>query len=517
MRANDDVGTAQDDHVNDFEFRVAQLNAMIAAGINPYPESAYLTHSNAAALSEPEGTSVTVGGRIMKIREHGNFVFMDIRDDSDTGPLPIAEFGSKKGQLDYSKRGRLQIVINLQQTQNTELLQYLGVSDFISVVGERYQTKKGEQSVLAHSLTITSKALRQHPDVLEDENIRYRLRSVDMVTNPEIAEIFRNRATIVKSVRRTLEDVYNFIEIDTPILQMVYGGANAKPFTTHVNALNEQAFLSISPELKLKLAMMGNLERVYAIARNFRNEGIDRSHNPEFSMTELYHANWTADDVMALLEDVYKRACVAVHGRATFTFQGIEVDLSKPWRRLKMRDGIREYLNLDVDSMSDEELKQAISEHGETYTGKWVRGLGIAKLFGAVEKNLLQPTFVVEYPIETTSLCKEDPEHPGWIMRSEPYMCGIEIGNLYSEQNNPLVQRAAWEAEREYEDKHPMDEQFLLNMEYGMPNAGGLGFGIDRMVMLLLDQPKLREVIFEPLMKPLADIAELAPDALPES
>lgn len=500
---------------SDYEFRLAQLKAMQAAGINPYPEQAYLTHSNAEALAAPEGTEVTVGGRIMNIREHGNFVFMDIRDDSDTGPLPPVKYGPKKGQPDYAQRGRLQIVIDRESTQSIDLLQYIGQSDFIRVVGVRYQTKKGQQSVLAKDIQITSKALRQHPDVLTDENTRYRLRSVDFVTNPEKAELMRQRAKIVRSVRRTLEDEYDFMEIETPILQMVYGGANAKPFMTHVNALNEQAFLSISPELKLKLALMGTLERVYAIARNFRNEGIDKTHNPEFSMTEVYHTNWTANEMMMLLEDVYRRACLAVHGKATFTFQGTEIDLSKPWRRLKMRDGIREYLGLDVDAMSDEEIQEAIKTHGENYTGKWVRGLGIAKLFGAVEQYLIQPTFVTEYPIETTSLCKEDPENPGWIVRSEPYICGVEVGNLYSEQNDSLVQRNAWEAEREYEDKHPMDEQFLLNMEYGMPNAGGLGFGMDRMVMLLLDQPKLREIIFEPLMKPLTDIRELNPDADP--
>jgi lysyl-tRNA synthetase class 2 len=403
-------------------------------------------------------------------------------------------------------------VVNLKECKNVSLLQFIGVSDFLRVPGVRYKTKRGEQSVLAHALELTSKALRQHPTELIDENKRYRLRPVDMVTNPEVAEIFRNRAKIVKSVRQTLEDEYGFIEIDTPILQMVYGGANAKPFMTRVNALGTDAFLSISPELKLKLAMMGMLDRVYTVARNFRNEGIDRSHNPEFSMTEVYHAHWTAEDMMNLLEVIYRRACMAVHGKEIFVYQGTEIDLSKPWRRLKMRDGIREYLGLDVDAMSDAEIQKAIQDHGENYTGKWVRGLGIAKLFGAVEHNLIQPTFVIEYPIETTSLCKEDPQNPGWIKRSEPYMCGVEIANLYSEQNNPLVQRAAWEAERDYEDKHPMDVQFLMCQEFGMPNAGGLGFGMDRMVMLLLDQTKLREVIFEPLMKPVDDIGDMQPE-----
>lgn len=496
------------DHSSQYGLRVAQLLEMQSKGINPFPEEAHLSHTNAEALAEPEGTSVTVGGRIISRREHGEITFLDIRDDSDTGPLPPVKRGEKKGQPDWSRRGALQIVVKTDVIQTPEIMQYLGIGDFVRVKGARMATKSGQQSVMAETIEMTSKALKQLPQALEDENVAYRMRAVDIAVNPEKAETFRQRAKITGSVRRTLEE-NGFIEIETPIMQSVYGGANARPFITHVHAWDIDQYLQISPELYLKVALMGGIERVYAMARNFRNEGVDKTHNPEFTMMECYHANWDADDMMRMTEEIYRNACMSVHGKPEFEFDGKSFDMSKPWRKLTMRDGIRQYLHLDVDQMSDDEVKQAIVDNGENYKGEWVRGLGIAKLFGAVEKYLIDPTFVIEYPIETTSLCKEDPENPGWIKRSEPYINGMEIGNLYSELNNPLVQQAAWEAEHDMEDGHPMDLAFLEQMRYGMPPAGGLGLGIDRMVMLILNKQKLRDVIFAPTMRPLTNMNEI--------
>lgn len=476
---------------NQYEHRRAIRQQLIDQGINVYPQDGHKTHTNAEALNEPEGAEVQIAGRIMSVRGHGKIVFVDVRDES----------------------GRIQVVIKADETKNPEFIKNFAKGDFIRVNGRRYVTQRGEQSVLADTFEMMAKALREIPRTLTDDETRLRLRSVDMMANPDVAETLRNRSTIITSVRDTMRH-YGFAEVETPVLQSIYGGANARPFKTYINAWGIEQYLRISPELFLKLHMMGGMERVYEIAKNFRNEGVDWSHNPEFTMMECYMAYADYNDMMTLTEETYRRACLAVHGKETATFKGNEIDFSKPWRRLPMKEGILEFLGLDVDQMSDDEIKKAIVEHGEEYKGSWIRGLGIAKLFGAVEKHLIQPTFVTDMPRETTSLCKPHREHPSLIERFEPYIGGMEIGNAYTELNDPVLQRQYWEEERkDDEEAHPMDEAFIRAMEYGMPPAGGLGLGIDRMVIILLNKDRLRDVIAFPTMKPLANIDDIDANA----
>lgn len=472
---------------NQFDHRSAVRQQLIDEGVNVYPQDGHKTHTNAEALSEPEGTAVQVAGRVHSVRDSGKIVFVDVRDES----------------------GKIQVVIKADHTQDPDFIRNFAKGDFIRVNGTRFATKRGEQSVLADTFEMMGKSLREIPRTLHDDEKRLRLRSVDMMSNPEVAETLRNRSKIVTSMRATLEE-NGFLEVETPVLQPLYGGANARPFMTHINAWDIDMYLRISPELYLKYFLMGGIEKVYEIAKNFRNEGVDRTHNPEFTMMECYHAYWDYNDMMNLTEEIYRNACIKIHGKPECTFNGHQLDFSKPWRRLPMKEGIREFLGLDVDQMSDEEIQAAIVEHGEEYKGEWIRGLGIAKLFGAVEKFLIEPTFVTDMPKETTSLCKPHRDDPSLIERFEPYIGGMEIGNAYTELNDPVLQRQFWEAEREDDDEaHPLDETFLAAMEYGMPPAGGLGLGVDRLVIILLDKPRLRDVIAFPTMKPLANMSEL--------
>lgn len=481
------VEVPQSTGVEQYQHRLGVRQRMLDAGVTVYPQDGHKTHTNAEALALPEGSEVQIAGRIMSVRGHGKIFFLDVMDES----------------------ARLQVVIKSDETADFDQIGNFAKGDFIRVNGQRYLTKAGQQSVLAADFQMLAKALREIPRKLERDETRLRLRSLDMMANPEVAETMRNRSKIISSVRHTLED-QGFLEVETPVLQPLYGGANARPFTTYINAWGIPMYLRISPELYLKYYLMGGIERVYEIAKNFRNEGVDRTHNPEFTMMECYRAYWDYNDMMRLTEEIYYDACVKVHGQAQCTFNGHTIDFSQPWRRLPMKEGIREYLGLDVDQMSDAEIQAAIVQHGEEYTGEWIRGLGIAKLFGAVEKHLIQPTFVTDMPRETTSLCKPHRDDPSLIERFEPYIGGMEIGNAYTELNDPVLQRQFWEEEREGdEEAHPLDETFVRAMEYGMPPAGGLGLGIDRMVIILLNKPRLRDVIAFPTMKPLEGTGDL--------
>lgn len=455
---------------------------MIVEGKNPYPQDGHRTHTNVDALNAPEGTEVTVAGRIQAIRSHGRTTFIDLIDQS--GILQLVFTQNELGDL-------------------SEARAFLDIGDFIRASGSRYLTRTGEPSVMVKNWDMLTKSIRQLPDTLADEETRFRQRSVDLSVNRELVEIFKKRAAITHSVRSTLMNL-GFLEVETPALQPLYGGANARPFTTWIHAWDMPLYLRISPELYLKLVMMGGIERVFEICHNFRNEGVDRTHNPEFTMMECYAAYWDYNDMMLLTEQLYLNAAIAANGTGIVSYQGTEINFEKPWERLTMKDGIIRYLGINVDTLSDIELQQAITAHGETYTGKWIRGLGIASLFGAVEKYLIQPTFVTDMPKETTSLCKLHRDDPTLIERFEPYIAGMEIGNAYTELNDPILQRQFWEEERAEEpDAHPLDEDFITAMEYGMPPAGGLGLGIDRMTILLTDQTKLRDVILFPTMKPI--------------
>lgn len=467
--------------------RLAIREEMLEHGINPYPQEAHITHTNQQALDLSDGSSVTIGGRVRSHRGHGKIRFLDVHDELT----------------------RIQVVVKADEVSDPasfDLINNIQTGDWIWVQGERFVTKAGEPSVLAKTFKLASKALRPLPDTwhgFSDEEERFRRRNVDLVMNQEVADTFRKRSLIIKSIRKTLDDA-GFLEVETPTLQPMYGGANARPFITHINAWNMPQYLKISDELYLKRLIIGGFDKVYEIDHNFRNEGVDRTHNPEFTMMECYAAWADYTDMMTITENIFANAALAVNGTTKVSFMGHEIDLAGPWRRLPMKEAIREYLNIDVDQLSDDELRAAIFQHKLKYEGAWIRGLGIATLFEAVEPQLIQPVFITDMPRETTSLCKPHRDDPTLIERFEPYIAGWEVGNAYTELNDPVLQRKFWEEERaDDEESHPLDEDFLEALEYGMPPTGGLGIGIDRLVMIITGQTKIRDVILFPTMKPL--------------
>lgn len=465
--------------------RLVIRKRLINEGKVPYPQDGHKTHTNAEATEQEHGVEVTVAGRIRAMRGHGKIRFIDIEDES----------------------GQIQVAVKSNEVQRFNEINDVSVGDFLRVTGTRFATEKGEESVEAKKFDLLSKAIRNLPDgwgenKLKDEEIRYRKRSVDLALHPERRDVFRKRSKIINSVRESLVN-YGFVEVETPTLQPLYGGANARPFTTNINVWDMPMYLRISPELYLKYLIMGGFDKVFEITKNFRNEGVDRTHNPEFTTMECYAAYLDYSDMMDLTEIIYENAARAANGTTVVVYDGVEIDFSQPWRRLSMKDSIAQYLNINVDKLSDTQLKKAIKTHGLEYKGRWIRGLGIATLFEAVEGRLIQPTFITDFPRETTSLCKPHRRDKTLIERFEPYVMGWEVGNAYTELNDPVLQRQFWEEEREDDDQaHPLDEGFIEAMEYGMPPTGGLGLGIDRMVMLLTNQSKIRDAILFPTMKP---------------
>jgi lysyl-tRNA synthetase, class II len=459
---------------------------IVNRGDNPYPQDGHKNQTNAQALALPDGTEVVIAGRIRAIRGHGQIRFIDVFDST----------------------GKIQVVVKSDVASNYNLIDDFQVGDFIRVDGERFLTQAQEPSVLTHSFAMLSKALRPLPDNwsgFSDEEERYRQRSVDLVMNPDVREVFKQRSTIVRSIRQTLYDE-GYLEVETSSLQPLYGGANARPFVTHLNAWDMDQFLKISDELYLKRLIVGGFDRVFEIDHNFRNEGVDRTHNPEFTLMECYAAYADYQDMMTLTEKIYQNAALAVTGSTTIEYQGVSINLASPWRRLPMKEGLRELAHYDVDLMSDDELRAALHEHHLEYEGEWKRGIAIAKLFELVEPQLIQPTFVTDMPRETTSLCKLHRHDNTLIERFEPYIFGWEIGNAYTELNDPVLQRQFWQSERAGDpEAHPLDEDFLNTLEYGMPPTGGLGLGVDRLVMLLTNQTKIRDVILFPTMRPRSE------------
>jgi len=444
-----------------------------------------------------EGEQTTVG-RVNAIREHGKAVFVDIID------------GESKIQLHF----RYDVIG--EESWNF-FRNYIERGDFIGVKGTIFRTRRGELSIEVKDYTLLSKALYDPPVEwfgLKDVETRYRQRYLDLLLNGEVREIFRRRTRIIKKVREFLDD-RDFLEVDTPVIQEFYGGATARPFTTHVNYLDENRYMQISPELYLKRLVVGGLNRVYTVCKNFRNEEIDVTHNPEFSMMECYQAYADYSDMMDLTEDLFVYVAEDQWGGLKGKWQGEEIDLTPPWRRLSMYDALKENADLDVESMSDDEIKNTLAEvDRQNYDkmmirGGYVRGLFIAQLFDHYcQDKLVQPTFITDYPRETAPLCKLHREKPGIIERFELFICGTELGNAYTELNDPILQAELFEEEMKRAAKgadevHPNDTDFIEAMRNGMPPTGGLGVGIDRMVMLMTDNLSIKEVILFPMMRRL--------------
>lgn len=458
---------------------------------------------------EKKTPTCQVSGRLVLMRPMGKNMFCHIQDHKERLQIMVnRDFSSFQG---YEAK-------NEQDPKPIKLMEKkLDLGDIIGIQGHLFRTQKGELTLLANNLTLLSKSLLPLPDKhngLADIETSYRKRWLDLISNPEVSKRFIHRSQILQEVRNTLLQ-RDFMEVETPVLQNTYGGANARPFKTHHHALHLDPYLRISLEIPLKKLLIGGYPRVFEMGKVFRNEGIDRTHNPEFTMMEAYAAGWDYHNMMDLVEEIFVNACKKIHNKTTIPFGEHTIDLGAPWQRLKMIDAIKKYVGIDPLEYSLKELKDFLCQNTRLEPkdlNNHSIGNCIASLFEElVEDHLIQPTHIIDHPIETTPLCKwhrdAKAKQLGLVERFETFIAGKEFCNAYSELNDPQVQRALFEeqlnARKEGdEEAHPMDEEFLEAMCQGMPPAGGLGIGIDRLCMLLTNSPSIRDVLFFPAMRP---------------
>lgn len=475
--------------------RKAKLEHLRARGIDPYPARFHRSHTAQEAVrlleeDREEGLRVTVAGRITASRNMGKASFLDVRDGS----------GKIQG---YFKQ-------DILGPEAYEMLHYLDLGDFIGVSGPLFRTKTGEPTVEARSYTVLSKALRAPPEKwhgLQDVEVRYRQRYLDLIANPEVRETFITRSRIIAAMRRFL-DSQGYLEVETPILLSTAGGAAARPFVTYHNALDRHLCLRIATELHLKRLIVGGFERVYEIGRIFRNEGVSTKYNPEFTMLESYEAYADYNRVMELVEQMVSTVASEALGTTKVACGPSQIDLSPPYPRITLRDAIREACGVDFDAHNSlDSLKRAAAETGLHVENWWGRGKTIDELLSVhVEPKLLQPTFLTDYPIELSPLAKRKPDAPHLVERFEFFIAGREVGNAYSELNDPIDQRERFLEQARLraagdEEAEVVDEDFLVALEHGMPPTGGLGIGVDRLVMALTGHTSIREVILFPALR----------------
>ena len=488
---------AQEQDINQLlKVRREKLAQLQEAGKDPFQITKYdVTHHSTEIkdqFDELEGKEVTIAGRMMSKRVMGKASFCNVQD--------------LKGNIQsYVARD------SIGEESYADFKKY-DIGDIIGIRGEVFRTKTGEISIHAASVVLLSKSLQILPEKfhgLTNTDIRYRQRYTDLIMNPEVRDTFVKRSKILSSIRRYL-DGQGFMEVETPMLVANAGGAAARPFETHFNALNEDLKLRISLELYLKRLIVGGLERVYEIGRVFRNEGLDTRHNPEFTLMELYQAYTDYNGMMDLTENLYRHVAQEVLGTTVINYKGIEMDLGKPFERITMVDAVRKYSGVDWNEIHTlEEARAAADAHHVAYEERHKKG-DILNLFFEefVEEHLLQPTFVMDHPIEISPLTKKKPSNPEYVERFEFFMNGWEMANAYSELNDPIDQRERFKAQEELlaqgdEEANTTDEDFLNALEIGMPPTGGIGFGIDRMCMLLTDSAAIRDVLLFPTMKSL--------------
>ncbi len=483
--------------------RLQRLHILRERGINPYPNRVERTHTIAEVLQhfdewQGETGDYILTGRIRLLREMGKAAFAQIEDGT----------------------GRIQVYFRINDLgeEAYKTVKLLDLGDFIQVRGFLFRTRTGEPTLHAQEFHILAKGLRPLPEKyhgLEDVETRQRKRYLDLIANgDEARNIFMIRSRTISAMRRYLDE-HGFIEVETPILQPLYGGATARPFITHHNTLDRDFYLRIAVELYLKRLIVGGFERVYEIGRDFRNEGIDRTHNPEFTMMECYQAYADYNDIMVLVEEMVSFIAQEVKGSPRITYQGTEIDLTPPWPRIRLLDAITEFTGIDVERFPDKEsLAAEMRAHGYEADPKLGRGRLIDDLKGAMFRKgipaLKQALFLTDYPIDVSPLAKQHTEVPGLTDRFQPFVGGLELGNAFTELNDPLDQRARFEDQVRQrtqgdEEAQVLDEDFLEALEIGMPPTGGLGIGVDRLVMLMADQESIRDVILFPAMRKTAE------------
>lgn len=483
------------------QVRIDKMHKIEEHGWKPFGYRFLYTHRAAdiAAqfdeLSEKE-TEVKMAGRIMAIRGHGKTCFMDMQD----------------------KTGRIQVYVrkDVIGEENYALIKLMDIGDTVGITGTAFRTHMGELSIKANSVEMLSKSLRPLPEKwhgLKDVETRYRQRYVDLIVNPEVRDTFVKRSQIIRSVREVL-DSHDFLEVETPILNTIAGGAAARPFISYHNALDMQVYMRIAPELYLKRLIVGGMDRVYEMGRVFRNEGIDNRHNPEFTSVEIYQSFADYRDMMDLTEEVVVKTAEKVLGTTTINYEGTSIELASPWKRMSMIEAVKEYSGKDFTDVTDLEEARAIAKELNVAIEP---SFGIGKIINAcfeeyVEDKLIQPTFITGHPKEISPLAKSNPENPEITDRFEAYIYGREICNGFTELNDPIDQKERFLKQVEErangdEEANMMDEDFVNALEYGLPPTGGLGIGIDRLVMFLTNSSTIRDVLFFPTMKPLGKAA----------
>ncbi len=464
--------------------RLKKLEEFKKQGKNPYPHNYDKKHTTAQIQQEYKklkneefGKKAKTAGRIMAIRSFGKLVFMKLQDSS--GEIQLV-FMPKGGKEENEKKIK-------------GITKFIDVGDIVGVEGKISRTKRGELSIMVENIQMLAKSIKPLPEKwhgLKDKEERYRKRYLDLMMNPESREVFIKRAEIINEIRKFMQDK-KFVEVETPALQPLYGGAEARPFITELFALKMKVYLAISPELYLKRLMVGDFEKVFTICKNFRNEGIDRLHNPEFTMMELYQSYADYNEMMELTESLIENLAKKITGKTKISYQGKEIELKKPFKRLKMTDAIKQYTKKDTTKMSATEINETFEEE--------------------VENKLIQPTFIIDYPKEICPLTKEHRENPNYVERFELFINGGELANAYSELNDPIEQEKRLKEQikkrKKAKDYDPhfeaniIDEDFVEALSYGMPPLGGVGIGIDRLIMLLTDSASIRDVILFPFMK----------------
>lgn len=472
--------------------RIEKLREQRSLGFDPFGVP-YRVNAHALEVSdhcdELIGRSVRLAGRIQAKRLHGGSMFVDLRDE--TGRIQLYARKDGVGEERFA------------------LLDRMDIGDIMGAEGKVFRTRRGQPSVDITEFVPLAKALRPPPEKyhgLSDVELRLRHRYLDLIANPEVHRTFRARSAVIRSLRRTLEE-RGYLEVDTPVLHTLAGGGEARPFETHHNALDMQLYLRIALELHLKRLLVGGFERVFEIGRVFRNEGISSRHNPEFTMLECYEAYASLEDMMDLTETLISGACLAARGSLSVTYQGTEVNFTPPWKRIDFRTAILENGGPDLDHIESDEQWRAAAREAGIHPDQTVPKL-IDDLFEHfAQPHLVAPTIVHGHPAAMSPLARRRPDDPRYALRFEAFACGMELGNAFFEQNDPLQQRAAFEEQMRQralgnDEAPPLDEDYLFALEHGMPPAGGLGVGVDRLLMLILDQPSIREVILFPLQRP---------------